>query len=65
MKNIYKLKLHETTSSETGEVSNELSLKITRVPGGWLYMTILGGSEPNTVFVPYNNDLQTGNIFNP
>lgn len=51
-KSIHNLKLHETTSHF--EEESHHTWYITRVPSGWLYRSILGGSP---VFVPYNHRL--------
>lgn len=44
---IFSLKLHEWVEIE--------GYKIIRVPGGWLYENMFGGTISIVVFVPYNN----------
>lgn len=55
-KNIYKLQLHEATT--TPNVSNDYSLRyiVTRVPGGWIYEPTCDHSA--AVFVPYSEDMK-------
>jgi len=48
MKDIYKMKLHEYTNSDK-------TTKITRVPGGWIYESILIGFGMTSVFVPWHD----------
>jgi hypothetical protein len=48
-KNIYELKLHETT-----EVAK--NLYATRVPGGWVYDSVINYDNIVSVFVPYNDE---------
>ena len=45
MDRLYDMKLHDTIEFERWYV--------TRVPGGWIYLNISGGSA---VFVPYTKD---------
>jgi hypothetical protein len=51
MKNIYELKLHETTrlSVSTGLLSS-IDVNILRVPGGWIYYSY--PSNERGIFVP-------------
>lgn len=57
---IYKMKLHE----EQVKPSQELDIKIIRVPGGWIYVNRIydvttGWVLVNSmVFVPFNNEFQ-------
>ena len=54
--NIYKLKLHETTSIS---LDNGFNQHVTRVAGGWIYQTIrLDRNLINSIFVPFNNEFQ-------
>jgi len=48
MKDIYKLELHETEWVCS-------AIKVTRVPGGWLYFT---PTEDAIAFVPFNAEFQ-------
>ena len=48
MKDIYKLELHETEWVCS-------AIKVTRVPGGWLYFTL---TEDSLAFVPFNNEFR-------
>ncbi len=53
---LYGMKLHE-------ELCSGGNLRITRVPGGWIYMFWdyeKGNDMPFGVFVPFDNDLQKG-----
>lgn len=57
MKNIYDLKMHEATKVK----NNLFSLRIVRVPGGWIYYRI-GEPHPG-VFVPMNKEFKESNDF--
>ena len=48
MDDIYNMKLHEYTNSDK-------TTKITRVPGGWIYESILIGFGMTSVFVPWHD----------
>lgn len=57
MKSIYELKMHEATKVK----NNLFSLRIIRVPGGWIYYRI---GEPHLgVFVPMNNEFKENEDF--
>ena len=51
-KDIYDLELHE------GMAINQ-TISVFRVPGGWIYKYTYG-SLITTIFIPYNNEFQTG-----
>lgn len=51
-KNIYQLKLHESTTLNP--------YRITRVPGGWLYSQFTKSSVVTDTFVPYF--VETGDL---
>jgi len=63
MKDIYKLKLHDTCSLQSDRWGD---IEIIRVPGGWLYdYTKFTSAEDElsplakaVVFVPFNNEFQ-------
>lgn len=49
-KTIWDLELHEQLNPRC-----DGTLKVTRVPGGWIY-TVNGSLGPNSVFVPYSEE---------
>lgn len=52
-KDIYKLKLHETTQIKTGYIE----YWVTRVAGGWIYFhPRLDSGQMNSVFVPFSEE---------
>ncbi len=51
---IYNMHLHESK-----RVGNDDSLKIVRVPGGWLYVVKFFNRVAST-FVPYSNEFRGG-----
>ena len=52
---IYNLKLHETTTI-FGETT---TIRVTRVPGGWIYEIPRGNTNRvSSQFVPYNGEFE-------
>lgn len=52
---LYGMTLHQTLLLG----SNDESIRITRVPGGWLYWTsrvVAGGKVIDTQFIPYSSE---------
>lgn len=58
-KDIYKMKLHETTriiKPNVDDSGESITIFITRVPGGWIYNTDKAGlMNVSSVFVPFRN----------
>jgi len=65
LEDIYKLKLHESCCLEN---MDREEIKITRVPGGWIYnytevsspVSVASPVAKSVVFVPFNNEFQLG-----
>ena len=55
-KTIYDLELHETISIRAKGGEYIFDWQITRVPGGWMYMSTIGEID---VFVPFSNEFQS------
>ena len=50
-KSVYDLKIHETLKVET---ESKMSLKVLRVPGGWIYYRINANLGITSTFVPFS-----------
>jgi hypothetical protein len=63
MMNFYEMKLHDTFIAE-GELNQNLFTTVLRVPGGWIYRSYDKGTQiMGAVFVPFDNEFQTGSDF--
>jgi len=57
MNELYEMKLHDTLEPFPGQHVSIIS--IVRVPGGWVYNTLMNEDSNASVFVPFSNE------FNP